>query len=904
MKRTVLLLTALASTIWSVAQTTFNGQFALSSTAVFQNDIINTSDGNLAIAGAAQGIIGNSDIFLAKITQGGDTLFNKVYGGFASESSTRLVQTSDGGYLLSGSSADPSLAGNSLFLLKTDDLGNVQWQKGYFDNSISQQLLTIGQVSGGYYSMSYNRLSNNDTYYKYLKYDLSGNVTLDTTYLLPNGVSLIDGFTSSNGKVILYGNDNSVQGVQMLEVNPNDGSQIARNHLVAESFGTASTLIQGIRMTPISGGKIIAQAALFNQDLFISSSMMIRLNDNLQVELFNTQIGINSVPVFPIVSQNENRIYILGDNVLEEYNSSLVQTFSWTNSHINFLLFFNGIGMGASNDETIFIKNNKIVRVDASINDGSCIVANSSASSLGPITSNLTSTATSFLIGASGTTTTTDLNFQTQDFHGFTSNILAATTEATDATCAGNDGTASATVTGGTGPYGYQWNDPGNQNTATATGLTPGNYEVTITDITTLCTITENVVVGDGCPSVPATQVRSSDCGTTVTVLTQQFRCDPVMGATNYEWEFDNGAGVVLTKRRNNGQTNMWFGAVNGITNGTTYAVRVRAFVAGVWGDFATACDISSPAGGVPTTQLLPASCNVTANSLSFWIYCAPVNGATDYEFRFTDQVTGDSFTRLRGGPQPSMNLIVVPGLSFGSTYDVDVRAIQSSTAGNYAVACPVQLGASGPPTTGLNSSFCGTTVASTGNIFFCDAVPGATDYEWRFTSTTDGSVHIRRRGNGQTNMLFNAVQGIQENTTYTVDVRPKLSGSFANFGPTCELSTPGAALTNNSSSSVYVFDDVLAEEAALGFDLEVFPNPSNGNGLTVVLDGLNRNAPTWSVQVLDLSGKRIYHQQFAGGDSYVMKQIQFEHQLPQGFYILNVSAGEQSNSSKLIIQR
>ncbi len=47
------------------------------------------------------------------------------------------------------------------------------------------------------------------------------------------------------------------------------------------------------------------------------------------------------------------------------------------------------------------------------------------------------------------------------------------------------DGTATANVNGGTGPYTYQW-DPatGNQTTATATGLANGIYYVVITDAT------------------------------------------------------------------------------------------------------------------------------------------------------------------------------------------------------------------------------------------------------------------------------------------------------------------------------------------------------------------------------------------------------------------------------------
>ncbi len=51
----------------------------------------------------------------------------------------------------------------------------------------------------------------------------------------------------------------------------------------------------------------------------------------------------------------------------------------------------------------------------------------------------------------------------------------------TDATCNGNDGAIEVVVTSGTGPFDYVWN-PNVSTGSTATGLTPGMYDVTVTD--------------------------------------------------------------------------------------------------------------------------------------------------------------------------------------------------------------------------------------------------------------------------------------------------------------------------------------------------------------------------------------------------------------------------------------
>lgn len=59
---------------------------------------------------------------------------------------------------------------------------------------------------------------------------------------------------------------------------------------------------------------------------------------------------------------------------------------------------------------------------------------------------------------------------------------LTATSSITQATCGGNNGTATATGAGGSPGYTYSWNTSPVQNTQTATGLTAGSYTCTVTD--------------------------------------------------------------------------------------------------------------------------------------------------------------------------------------------------------------------------------------------------------------------------------------------------------------------------------------------------------------------------------------------------------------------------------------
>ncbi|VVV02359.1 hypothetical protein FVB9532_03658 [Mesonia oceanica] len=73
--------------------------------------------------------------------------------------------------------------------------------------------------------------------------------------------------------------------------------------------------------------------------------------------------------------------------------------------------------------------------------------------------------------------------------------LTASATVDDNVSCnAGNDGTATASGTGGTPPYTYLWDDTDAQTTATAVGLAAGTYTVTITDDNG-CTDTASVTI-------------------------------------------------------------------------------------------------------------------------------------------------------------------------------------------------------------------------------------------------------------------------------------------------------------------------------------------------------------------------------------------------------------------------
>ncbi|MBL4754963.1 MAG: M4 family metallopeptidase [Flavobacteriales bacterium] len=63
-------------------------------------------------------------------------------------------------------------------------------------------------------------------------------------------------------------------------------------------------------------------------------------------------------------------------------------------------------------------------------------------------------------------------------------------TTSSNITCNGDaDGTASVTISGGTGPFNFLWDDGSTQTTQTAVGLAAGTYNVTVTDVNGCSTV-------------------------------------------------------------------------------------------------------------------------------------------------------------------------------------------------------------------------------------------------------------------------------------------------------------------------------------------------------------------------------------------------------------------------------
>jgi hypothetical protein len=108
-----------------------------------------TSDGGFIVLGTVEGETVRADLWLFKTDAAGRKLWGRTFGGGAEETGCCLQQTSDGGFILVGSTRSLGAGGWDVYLVKTDAEGGKEWEKT-FGGSANDHGWSVECIVDGY----------------------------------------------------------------------------------------------------------------------------------------------------------------------------------------------------------------------------------------------------------------------------------------------------------------------------------------------------------------------------------------------------------------------------------------------------------------------------------------------------------------------------------------------------------------------------------------------------------------------------------------------------------------------------------------------------------------------------------------------------------------------------------
>ncbi|UCH82994.1 MAG: choice-of-anchor D domain-containing protein, partial [Candidatus Latescibacterota bacterium] len=122
----------------------------------WQGGLIEASDGRLVVAGSTRSFgAGDYDLLIAKFESSGNLLWANTMGGVATESSSSLIEASDGGYVVAGYTTSYGAGDRDLLVTKFDSTGVLVWTKALGGVGIDGGYSVAEASDGGYVVAGY-----------------------------------------------------------------------------------------------------------------------------------------------------------------------------------------------------------------------------------------------------------------------------------------------------------------------------------------------------------------------------------------------------------------------------------------------------------------------------------------------------------------------------------------------------------------------------------------------------------------------------------------------------------------------------------------------------------------------------------------------------------------------------
>ncbi|WKZ64869.1 MAG: T9SS type A sorting domain-containing protein [Flavobacteriales bacterium] len=172
-----------------------------------------------------------------------------------------------------------------------------------------------------------------------------------------------------------------------------------------------------------------------------------------------------------------------------------------------------------------------------------------------------------------------------------------------------------------------------------------------------------------------------------------------------------------------------------------------------------------------------------------------------------------------------------------------------------------------------------------------------ANRYQFRFRLPAENFELVKTSALGK---YFVNTNGLQCDKTYEVDVR----ASFDGGATWCHSSDPwGDVCLLTTTCSNALAEEGTSTGTAAG-TLRMYPNPNQGDQLMLSLSAVAEGVQTVSIDLFDVFGKRVAARTIPVQDGFVNTMLELNGELANGLYMVSITAGADSYTERLVIQK
>jgi hypothetical protein len=339
-----------------------------------------------------------------------------------------------------------------------------------------------------------------------------------------------------------------------------------------------------------------------------------------------------------------------------------------------------------------------------------------------------------------------------------------------------------------------------------------------------------------------------------------------------------------------------------GLNSGTTYRVGIRNYNSALGTGSYTCC----------VKQLKRGGCSYGAGPYSLCqIFKAQFVSGAQYHYLFTGNTgpaNGQTFTKLSNTDLLVLNS-VTPTLPYGSGYNVLISNVYNLFNGagvNETIevpnttSCPMNTIAE-PLTQLLSSQNCASGPRfRSGIVQSSPWVCGAINWKWKFQEIDGNGIpvglpieHLRNAASNTLNL--GTVAALQNGRTYQVQTAPVFGFGVGTYGPIQTMCIIGLSTVANENNQRITYEN--NDNLDL---IQVFPNPVNGNQITIQLSNEMEDYYR-QIQLISMMGQQftLPINMYNG-----VGKIDIPDYFSNGIYMLELNDGKKTISKRIMVTR